>query len=374
MSPSNFDSFFESPRGGFVESPRGARGGAIPAIVASGAFTTAGGDPATRVAQIPDVNGKWEALGTGLNSNGNDVLTFNGKLYVVGSFTTAGGSSALRAASWDGSNWAALGTGLNGAANEMAIYDGKLAVAGTFNFAGGTLTNRIALWNGSSWSKLVPAEAAGGAPLLEVEAVYVDSSGNLWAGGFFDNAIIGGVVTIRRIGYFDGTTWNEPGGGIPSAGGGRVRAIIEYDSDIWIGGNYSVTVGGVANTEHIARWDGSAWHAVKTSFTGTDIKAFAVYKGDLYAAGGFSSMNGVADTNNIARWDGSAWHAVDVGFDNAVFDLLVSGNHLVAGGSFTQDGNTVSNYSRIAAWDGSSWTEVDDGTNSTVTALGLNEI
>jgi hypothetical protein len=88
-------------------------------VYAGGAFTTAGGSPATNIAQW---NGSsWTALGSGLGgglqgtSVGVYALAMSGAtLHAGGNFSTTGGSAATNTAKWDGTNWTALGSGVSG--------------------------------------------------------------------------------------------------------------------------------------------------------------------------------------------------------------------------------------------------------------------
>ena len=57
-------------------------------------------------------------------------------IYVGGAFTTAGGSSANRIAKWDGSSWSALGSGVDNVARTLVISGTDLYVGGSFFTAG----------------------------------------------------------------------------------------------------------------------------------------------------------------------------------------------------------------------------------------------
>jgi hypothetical protein len=74
------------------------------------------------------VNGAVLALAV----SGND-------LYVGGDFTTAGGNPANRIAKCDGSSWSALGSGMNGEVRALALSGNGLYAAGSFTTAGGKL-------------------------------------------------------------------------------------------------------------------------------------------------------------------------------------------------------------------------------------------
>lgn len=147
------------------------------AVYAAGGFTTAGGQPANYIARWD--GGSWSPLGDGLGGvtdpKDPDALAFDGAgtLYVGGYFTTAGGEPASKVARWDGSTWSALGSGMETsswiAVNAFAIdAAGNVYAGGNFTSAGGVPANRIARWvgsggagggTGSSGSARTPASA-----------------------------------------------------------------------------------------------------------------------------------------------------------------------------------------------------------------------
>jgi hypothetical protein len=69
-------------------------------------------------------------------------------LSVGGAFGTAGGLAAARIARWDGSKWSALGSGVEGNVVSLTVFDGggtsALYAGGSFTAAGGVLARNIA--------------------------------------------------------------------------------------------------------------------------------------------------------------------------------------------------------------------------------------
>src|SRR5206468_3373566 len=49
--------------------------------------------------------------------------------------------------------------------------------------------------------------------------------------------------------------------------------------------------------------------------------SFAVYAGELYAGGFFTTADG-GPAAHVARWDGAQWHAVGAGLNNSVNALV----------------------------------------------------
>lgn len=108
-----------------------------------------------------------------------------------------------------------------------------------------------------------------------------------------------------------GLTNNNPFGSEP-----EVRAVLSFD----FGSGPEVVVGGVFDTingttvTNVARWDGSAWHALGTGLADawsggvTALCAFNDGSGTKLYAGGVFDLPGGG--SGIARWNGSSFESV----------------------------------------------------------------
>lgn len=307
-------------------------------LIAGGAFTTAGGMSANRIAAWND--SAWTPLGTGFDYGAFSLTVFDSTLIAGGRLTTAGGVSASGIAAWDGLSWAPLGTGLDkpgdvARVHTLTVFDTKLIAGGIFTVAGGVSASCIASWNGSSWAPLgtgmgYPASSSGVFTLT----VFVN---HLIAGGWFSTA---GGVAVNNIAAWDGSSWMPLGTGLNNI----VQAFTVYKGKLIAGGEFS-TAGGVS-ANHIAAWDGSSWTPLGTGING-NIYALTVYDNKLIAGGEFSTAGGVA-ANRIATWDGSSWAPLGTGMDNSVSALTVFNNKLIVGGNFTTAGGVSANH--IAVW------------------------
>lgn len=109
--------------------------------------------------EILSWNGQsWNKFNGGIPGSGsewvNDMVVFQGDLYVGGAFTKAGGAKADHIMRWDGQDWHQLGNGINGlSVDDMIIYDGKLWVSGIIFKAGSMDVNFICAWDGEKWCK-----------------------------------------------------------------------------------------------------------------------------------------------------------------------------------------------------------------------------
>jgi len=170
----------------------------------------------------------------------------------------------------------------------------------------------------------------------------------------------------------------------PTGIDGVARANLTVGDDLIVGGNFAAA--GVVAVKNIARWDGSAWHALGSGFD-ADVRDLVLFDGDVYACGQFTHA-GDLEVNHVARWDGMQWLGVGDGlpvsvsamavyagelwcagwrFDGAewveivptdsyVRDLIVHENRLVFGGDFTTAGGVPA--AHVAAWDGSTVVEL----------------
>jgi hypothetical protein len=137
-----------------------------------------------------------------------------------------------------------------------------------------------------------------------------------------------------------------------------------------VGGEFTA-VGGVA-TDHVAKWNGTAWSALNTGIS-TDVDALAVdTSGTVYAGWGLGSQGGTAP-NQIARWNGATWSALGAGINDNVETLLANGSNLYVGGYFSIIGGIAAN--SIAKWSGSTWSALGAGvTNITSNRPGVHAI
>lgn len=196
-----------------------------------------------------------------------------------------------------------------------------------------------------------------------VWGLFYASDGKLYAGGEFTS--IGGVAA-NRIAYWDGTAWNAMGTG---GNAGAIYTIVEGpDGSIYAGGD-PTSFGGVANTNYIAKWNGSAWSSVTGASTANNAVSKLAFgpDGTLYAGGLFTSIGGAAAAR-IAKWDGATWSVMSTGSANSVEGIAISpGGRVYIGGDTNSDA-----IEEVSYWTGSAWTRVGDvGAAETIGALAF---
>ncbi len=383
-----------------------------------GQFSVAGSVIANNVAKW---NGSaWSALGSGVSgsedwiANHVNVSAFafatNGNLYAAGYFSTAGGVPATNIAQWDGRIRLALGSGI-GDSNAWVNVDalacddsGNLYAGGRFTTAGGVSATNIAQWNGSAWLAL---GSGIGDTNANVFALTCDSSGNLYAGGDFTSA---GDVSATNIAEWNGSSWLALGSGVSGAvfapgrlgyTGPEVSSLAVVGDKLYVGGIF--TLAGGVSVNNVARWDGSSWTALGAGL-GTEVRSLVVSGTNLCAgAATWSDITGwyfdiarwngnswvelgsgsyipgsilaVSGTNvfvgggsTISEWNGTTWLALGKGWDDGrIYALAASDTSLYVGGWFTTTaGGGPANY--IAQWNGSSWLALGSG----ISGVGMN--
>lgn len=197
----------------------------------------------------------------------------------------------------------------------------------------------------------------------------------LYVGGRF-NAIGSANTLSYGIAKWDGANWTVLN---KVKSDSQVNALALFKGDLYAGGDFTSLNG--AAVSNIARWNGAEWAGVSTGVSGSSspvVKSLltATFGNStaLYVGGQFTKAGGNS-ANNIAKWDGSAWSPLTEGvfFENghaAIVDSLAAdANYLYAGGQFDRSGNGAGS-NNIAKWDGSAWTSLDsEGVNDTVYAL-----
>ena len=325
-------------------------------LFAGGSFTSADGDP--KAAHLARWNGtKWSAVGSpSLNGDVHAIAYSPGKLIVGGVFTNAGGNPNLDfVAAWNGVKWgpvcASGGPLVTANVNALQIVGSTLYIGGSFaNGAGIDSADYLLACNlttGVASSTMLKDGDFSGA----VYALAADSKGTLYAGGGFTN--LGGVPGADDLAAYSGGSWHALGTG-PGPNGGSiddfVRSLTAVGTNLYVGTD-SKNVGGIAQADHVARWNGSAWSALGANKAGSDgwfpstgfIYGLATYGAWVFAAGSFQNAGGDPRADEIAYFDGTAWHALGahgangpwVGYGLA---LATGSGKLYAGGNFTSAG------------------------------------
>ncbi len=281
-------------------------------LFAGGHFTIAGRQPALNIAEwvyttnnyiaYSPPQGKWVALGSGINNDVCALAMYSNHLYAGGKFDTAGGIAANHIARWDTSakKWDSLVGQLNGNVYALCVYHNTLYAGGDFTIADGDTVNRIAAWNGSAW-----APAGKGFDTGAVFALAV-SNDTLYAGGSF---IKSGATILNHIAKLSGSSWESLGVGTNNT----VYALTDYSQSLCIGGAFTAS-GGIAN-RYLSFFDDFAtytWNNYVDNVVNDTVRALCIgyfpvfsinkprkvysnFADMLLIGGNFDSANGITD-------------------------------------------------------------------------------
>ncbi|MBU0744192.1 MAG: hypothetical protein KKE11_02320 [Gammaproteobacteria bacterium] len=140
------------------------------------------------------------------------------------------------------------------------------------------------------------------------------------------------------------------------------RFTTSTDQAVYAGGDFTT------QGSHIAKLKGTTWSGLNGGITGTTVNALTVFKGDIYAGGGFIATGGIA-ANNVAKWNGANWLPLSTGTNNNVLAFDFINDTLYLGGSFTSPS------SRIAQWNGTNFSGLSTGANNNIyTIVALNNV
>jgi hypothetical protein len=328
--------------------------------------------------------GPWSAVGANvagtdgaLNQEVQAVAVSGSDVYVGGWFTNVHGiPTADYVARWDGSAWHGLGSnvagtdgafGCNGSCvvYALAVSGSNIYVGGGFtDVAGNTAADYVARWDGSDWH----AMGTAGSINNDVFALAVSGS-DVYAGGYFTDA--GGTAAADYVAKWDGSNWSAlPDGSGNAALHGQVNALASSGGNLYVGGQF-LNAAGIPAADHVARWDGSAWHALGSNGAGDgalnntntySVTALAVAGSNVYVGGNFGNAANIPQADHVARWDGAAWHALgsnSAGTDGAWVSaygvtLAMAGTDLYVGG-YVRDVAGIPAADMIAMWNGKAW-------------------
>lgn len=154
--------------------------------------------------------------------------------------------------------------------------------------------------------------------------------------------------------------WDKVGHGstasTPSLDGTVDALNLDNPGTMYVGGSFTAA-GGVAGTNRIAKWNGSAWSAVNSTsskISDGDVRAIAydATTGKVYAGGAFHNAGGNADADFVAVSDGTSWAPVCDGavplVAGTVNALQIIGRTLYVGGTFA-DGGGIASADRLVA-------------------------
>ncbi|MBV6406141.1 MAG: T9SS type A sorting domain-containing protein [Flavobacteriales bacterium] len=315
----------------------------------------------------------WNPLGTGTDSSVTALLALgNGGLLLAGAFTTAGGVAATRVALWDGASYSALGSGVSGAAECAVAHNGMLYLGGSFE--GGMAD--LAVWDGSAWSytNVFPGmwprthalhvhngvlhaagEASGfagtddvvrrlvngtwepvGSPFNATVTALATHNGQLVAGGAFTTLESPLEPVLMHCATLGSGDWQNLALGLDAP----VRTLLGANDTLYAGGDLWANIVPTFGLARLAP-GATTWEALLPGHAGympagvgpTFIGALAHHGGKLYFGGTFTLDQMMLSGAHIGRFHGTPDAVEPLAWPDApVRALATTGNALVMGG------------------------------------------
>jgi hypothetical protein len=280
-------------------------------------------------------------------------------LYAPASLSKGNAKAFTGVVRWDGSHWSAVGQDMDISPQRVFAYDH--GAGRTLHLLTYSNSDIYSLENGL-WTLWADGEGYNNGGAIAVAVEFDDGSGpTLWVcGTFFE---IEGVPANFIARYRPGSGWEPVGVGMD----GVVMSLAVWDDPgvpggpaLYASGSFTKAGGKVVNS--VARWDGKTWHSLAGGLKGgyegvasAGITAWDDGSGSaLYASGLFTSAGG-KPIKYLAKWDGTAWTALKedgVGISSIVTGVacidLGEGPSLFATGTFLYAGGYPS--PGFAAW------------------------
>lgn len=294
--------------------------------------------PANGITNLARWNGSdWVALGLGLGNDGyapiiDGFAAGTTNLFVSGYFKTAGGMPATNLANWDGSQWHAIPSPpstLCGGDYVMNTRGDELYICQQGScFFGDPVQLQIKKWNGVEWTDVSLPLAI--TPFTHLPEVYprtqVESllflGTQVFVAGHF--AVTNGLVATNLI-CWDGVSWS--GVDYPFEADAVVSPLTTDGTNLFVVINRHATP---MDEIKIAKWNGTNWKVLGTGVTssrgGAGVSSLAMRGRDLFVGGYFNSAGG-KPADNLALWhdfpevtlSGRGWQP------NGHFGLSISG-------------------------------------------------
>lgn len=312
----------------------------------------------------------WAPLGAGTAGafdlpDVRALVVHDGHLVAGGAFSVVGGQPAMKVARWNGSAWSPLDAGLGIAipsqyVTALAVHDGQLVAGGSFAHSGATPGfHNVARWTGAAWQPL-------GGPGGRISSLLVDPEGNLIAAGTLTAA----GAPVHQVKRWSGSQWVALAPDDQTGFDAPVDALALHDGDLVAGGSF--TTFGADQVRGVAHWTGSGWaaHPGTTAISAGDVPALLGDGESLYVAGAFESAE-ARGKHWIARLQGS-WHRLgapsgQLGFDAPVWHFASDGARLVAAGLFRRAGEVA--VPGVAIWQGNGWQRLGNAGPASLTGV-----
>lgn len=309
-------------------------------LIVAGKFTYADTVESNAIAAFDGT--EWSALGSGLGAAPlpypyvyiENMLSHNGKLYIVGQFEQADGFVGNNIAVWDGNTW----DNMNGGADERVFDIGALGdeifVTGFFDSIGGVEAHRTAKWDGEHWHSMDTIFGyvnGNSAPIIDFHRL----NGKLYASG----TILEPSGASCGHTEYDGTNWTcgSPGLIFHAPRLGNWGDILLTGSTLLLVNNQ------IHRQTHVL--NDTNWEVFSSQQTGTPAtQVFVEYSEELYMVGGLGLTNTDTIQPRVVKWDGTTWQKVGTGISSVIEDAIVYNGELYIVGGFSEERSASHNF------------------------------
>jgi trimeric autotransporter adhesin len=249
----------------------------------------------------------WSTFGTGSNGIVYSVAIYNNELYAAGEFGSMGGTIANYIAKWNGTSWQQLGNNsLQGQyVSHLYEFQNNLYAVGRIDFVNNKPCHNIAKWNGTLWDTVGTGlewnTQGSGSGLYEPKFVMTEWNGKLLVGSGGAENNPNYTVEIKQ---WNGSSWSVfsnntyPLQGSPSSAFTKVRKFYPLNTRLLACGGITPSSDG---RSHVYEWNGGTnnWDAIGHGVSNS-VRALIEYNGELYCGGNFNSQQG-AYNNYMAK-------------------------------------------------------------------------
>lgn len=219
----------------------------------------------------------------GLDDKVREILRKNDDYRIFGDFTN-------HAKSWNGTSFSDIADNPRNIVLNAVEYGNKTYAVGNSKVI------EFLDENNNFWDCLNISNPVG-----TINAICVDSSGNVYIGGIITSV---SGKTVSNIAKWNGKYWSDVSGGL----NGEVKALFAKGTDIYIAGDFT-SAGGVTGADYIALWDDTNYNIIGTASAINGVANDIVNdsNSDTYIVGNFSTP-----TNNIACFNNNtnSWSAL----------------------------------------------------------------
>ena len=267
--------------------------------------------------------------------------------------------------------WANISTDFNAAVNALAQgNDGCIYIGGGFTNVGAATGDYIVKWNPYTLALSSLTDVTTGLSGTNglVRSIVKAANGDIYLCGAFHLA--GNVADTLHIARWNGVNFLPLLTGL--TGDGYVMTF-GIDGNLYVGGNFINLFD--ANGDNITKWNGTAFSSLGYGADAYINTVATAPNGDIYVGGAFQHVGNAAtddlDANRIARWDGTTWHALGTGLDDEVDSIVIdqAGNVYVSGAFHTANGVACAH---IAKWNGNTFEPLGTGVNDVCYKLQLD--